>query len=413
MRISNKYTNYREGAASIYVVIFTALLISVITISFIRIMVGEANRTTNHDLAQSAYDSALAGVEDAKIALLKRFECVADGSVAGTDSECGKLLAEFNSGSNNCDMVSKSLGRATGPEGVLVAIEGADNKARSKALEQYYTCLMVTVNTPDFLGELNPGGSHIVPLDFEDNINAIEISWHQPNDPTTAVSFTDYNGTDRTKMFPTQAEYNAFGENIPSVLRMQLVQVPSSFKLGDFDKATSTATNRATMFLFPVSEDNLISSYSTSSPIEKELVVGSASMNDNKPMPIKCKKSVSSGDYACKVKINLPNPVGGTRLGSASFIRLTSFYKSTKFKVVGLRADGTVVNFDGVQPEIDSTGRANDVYNRVLTRVEFIDNSFPYPEFAVEMSGDSSSPFCKAFVVTDKDAIDSSGACGF
>ena len=55
---------FKKGATSIYVVVLGTLLFSVITVSFIRIIINEVTKTTNDELAQSAYDSALAGVED-------------------------------------------------------------------------------------------------------------------------------------------------------------------------------------------------------------------------------------------------------------------------------------------------------------------------------------------------------------
>jgi hypothetical protein len=56
------------------------------------------------------------------------------------------------------------------------------------------------------------------------------------------------------------------------------------------------------------------------------------------------------------------------------------------------------VPFDRVQPEVDSTGRANDMFRRVKTRVEF-KSDFIYPEAAVDIGGD----LCKNFIITDKD----------
>ena len=77
----------KQGAASIFVVIFTTLLLGVITLSFVRIMISEANQTTNYDLSQSAYDSALAGIEDAKVALLKYHECLNQGATINSGPE--------------------------------------------------------------------------------------------------------------------------------------------------------------------------------------------------------------------------------------------------------------------------------------------------------------------------------------
>ena len=70
--MSIKQTIVKKGAAAIYVVIFTATLLSIIALSFVRLMLSEMSRTTNYSLSQSALNSALAGIEDAKIVLLTR-----------------------------------------------------------------------------------------------------------------------------------------------------------------------------------------------------------------------------------------------------------------------------------------------------------------------------------------------------
>jgi hypothetical protein len=102
----------------------------------------------------------------------------------------------------------------------------------------------------------------------------------------------------------------------------------------------------------------------------------------------------------------LPTPIGaGER---TSFLRLSALYNKSNYRVTLLdstkpcdQTTGTgagCVKFNAVQPEIDSTGRANDLFRRVQTRVELIDVNFPYPEATVvETDGN----FCKDFRVTD------------
>lgn len=54
-------------------------------------------------------------------------------------------------------------------------------------------------------------------------------------------------------------------------------------------------------------------------------------------------------------------------------------------------------NFKAVQPIVDSTGRANDQYRRTQTYIDLYDTNFPFPEAAVDVSGN----ICKNFLVTE------------
>lgn len=379
--ISNKYKN-QTGAVSLFVVVFAALLITVVVVSFVRIMVSDQQQASRADLSQSAYDSAQAGVEDGKRALL-RYQNICDDS---TKSNCDAVTAKINS--DQCNVSLDSISKVVDNE-VKIQQNIGDN-----ALNQAYTCVKIQLQTDDYLGTLQTNGSIVVPLVSKTSFKTVRVEWYTADD---LQSSTDANVDllpPSTLAYPLLAQ-SSWPTNRPSIMRSQLMQVGSNFKLGDFnDTNNSSQSNANTLFLYPVGVKGIVAGSVDSKTFTardlRKSPIGS-------PQPITCSGTLSNGGYACKADLVLPVPIGGgTR---TAFLRLTSMYNRAHFRV-SLSNGSTAAKFDGVQPEIDSTGRANELFRRVKSRVELRDVNFPYPDAAVDITGN----LCKDFLVTDNTA---------
>ncbi|HEU4830975.1 MAG TPA: hypothetical protein VFS65_02270, partial [Candidatus Saccharimonadales bacterium] len=193
-----------------------------------------------------------------------------------------------------------------------------------------------------------------------------------------------------------QNSWNAADANRPAIMRTQMIQFGSNgFTLDGFDnKTASDQSNANTLFLYPVGNTGVKSATINTEDFVVQDVRRSPT---GEPRPVTCSGLLSEGGYACRVDVRLPVPIdGGDR---TAFLRLSSLYNKTHYKVTLLNGS-SVVEFKAVQPAVDSTGRASDLFRRVSSRIELIDPSFPYPEAAVDITGS----FCKEFAVTDNTA---------
>jgi len=363
-----------SGAVSLFIVIFTMLLVTIITVSFIRIMLSDQRQATAADLSQSAYDSAQAGVEDAKRALLNyQSECA-----SGDALRCSTALAAINS--TTCNEALKSVIDYLPGKEVLVQQTAGD-----AALQQAYTCVKITRQTDDYLGVLNQDDSKLIQLVGAASFDSVHIEWFSAKD----IQGTNVDVPNFSSGTPLLSQ-TRWAPNRPSLMRTQLIQFGNKFTLGDFeDVNASSQSNANTLFLYP---STIVDSPKSFVNNARKVATGSG------PTLVHCQNSLSAGGYACSATITLQTPTnGGNR---TAYLRLTSLYKKANYRVTLLTAAGVPVKFDGVQPQVDSTGRANDLFRRVQSRVEMTDADFPYPDAAVSSTGN----FCKDFLVTNNTA---------
>ena len=351
-----------KGAVSIFVVITTALLITVVTISFTRLMLRDQQRASDTDLSQSAYDAALAGVEDAKRALVRFKQLPSSNSLSTLD------LSE-------CNAISQILtGDSSGAE---VVIGQSD-------LNQAYTCVKIDALTDDFIGSARADRTQLVPLSSAGQFDRVKIEWFNRDDiPENGVIDVPANGSSTD--LPRSS---AWLENRPPILETQLIQTDSSFNLSQFDDTAGGRSNTNTLFLYP--------KQLASSPV-RSFMDDSRRNAASSPSEARCQTSLLSELYSCSVTIQVPAPIAGSA-GSRSnaYLRIVPRYNATHFRVTMLNGSNPV-QFDGVQPAVDSTGRANDLFRRVSARIEAGADTTAYPDAAVDVRGN----FCKTFMVTD------------
>jgi hypothetical protein len=363
----------QRGAVSLFIVVFVALLITVVSIGFVGIMVQDQQQASATDLSQSAYDSAQAGIEDAKRALLL-YQTICNGG-----GDCSAAQAKIDSKTSPaCNASVETLDDIKAimlPNGEVKIQTGGEN-----TLDQAYTCVKIKLDTTDYLGTLSANDFDIIPLSSVGPFNTIQIQWFSSTDISSDKNFAVDLQSDGTTPLLAQ---NSWPSNRPSIMEVQLIQFGSNgFNLNDLE----TINNNDTVFLYP----------STVGVSPLSFINDSHKTPTGKPQPVQCSSSLIGGGYACTISLTLPDPIGG---GSrTAFLRIGAIYNNASFRVTLLNSS-TPVEFNAVQPEIDSTGRANDLFRRVQARVRLTDVNFPYPKAAVDITGN----LCKNFIITDSE----------
>lgn len=371
-------TSHHKGAVSIFVVVFTALLITIVTVSFVRLMVREQQRASDNDLSKSAYDSAMVGVEDAKRAL------------ARIDKIGGLNDASINNLKTYCNGITPLLAGNTAVPNSNQAEVPVQATSADASLNQVYTCVKVQVRTEHYklsAESATADKTQLVPLKGVGTFNQVRIEWFSQKDIKSGALNLPTGTPVLSQDWPA---------NRPPVLETQLIQTGQNFDLDQFDVANGSNSNTNTLFLYPKNL-SVAPSLAFSSDIRRD---PKSSVTE-----VRC-TSVGSPAYFCSATISLPEPIGGTHANRANtYLRLVPRYKGANIQVTLLN-NGTEVLLDGVQPRVDSTGRASDVFRRVEAYVQAGANAV-YPEAAIDISGN----LCKTFAATDRASDYQSNGC--
>lgn len=339
----------KKGAASFYIVAISTLILVIVVASFATLIVSQMERTSNADLSQSAYDAAMAGVEDAKLAYLNYKNCKAAGYTAAssvTDGEpwnddrdaCSHILYYMNN--PDCDMVAKMLGRVVTPG---VGMEVKEDEEGNN-MQQYYTCVKINNQPQDQTKNLQPYETAVFKPVFASGsaseIKKIKVRW---------------------------------GGN--SNLSVTILQAPSGFNFDDFTFPSlvgdnETGTNLGTVFL---TRDGVGTDPST--------ISGNVVMKSNDKIVQNGRNNVSGNEnndmYKYEAIIELPAVYNGSdsvkKADGLFEIAIMSFDSSSN------NGESVSISYlkDGDEPVsienqfvVDSTGRANDLYKRVKVTLD-------------------------------------------
>ena len=411
---------FKKGAASFYIVAFSTLILLIVATSFAAVIISEITRTSNDDLSQSAYDSSMAGIEDAKLAFFNYQNCLNDGS--GENCALLKEYMHSTAEEQDCDMIARILGKiGEGEEGKEVIVEEANNASNN--MQQAYTCVKMQTLLRDYRSTLSSTvQTKVVKAKFNEpvtakDVNRVRISWYE-----TAVGNYRYSNikNDGKVVFPN---VGSSGAAVPPTISLALVQTAETFNLSDFDMTIGDRTDRGMVYLVPTTDPELAKKtvennhYGGWNGSENRIVANAMLKSNDKtatnlPYTVYCDQD-STAEFVCSAVVELPEPVGGARSDETFMIVMSLPYgkPSTDFALEFLCRDGVtcgkeIVNeegettiidqdqayLDGVQVEVDSTGRANDLYRRLRVRLESEANSsFLSMMGPLELLGDNSS----------------------
>lgn len=359
---------YEQGATALLVVVFSVLLLVTVTVGFMRLVVQDQIRSADDELSRGAYDSALAGVEDGKRVLQ-----------AGTPEAQEAINAGKCNTIHTAKILSSTDGSHNNDEVKLQTSSGTDG-----GFEQAYTCVTITRDTDDYLGSLEADMSRIIPLTTTGQVSRIKFSWFKSAGLGQQVAPR----SGPQVLLPPLGSWSTGNTATPPLMRLQLITFKNSGgELSEFDSGTGGST----VYLYP-SESGTGDEVSFSG-------TDSRSGSIANPVRVRCTKT---GQYSCSATLSLPVTIGPGANDYGGYLRVTSLYAASDFSVMPAQEG---VQFRDVQPIIDSTGRASNIFRRVAARVERINSGDGqlYPRATVDIT----KSFCKAFGVTDTSITES------
>ncbi len=373
--VSNKY-QMSSGMVSILTVIFFIIFITILSVSFIKIMADEQRQSIDNDLSASAFAAAQSGIEDAKrvIAYCANPTDPADIPACQSALQSGNGAGNcgvFVDGSSGMNGLRSKLGIKLSADGKEVVV-GADDGQ----FAQYYTCLMISFNTSNVKLDVTEGKSQIQELLGSAGFDQLDIAWEDQN--------SNYAIRPASTLLPVSSQWRVGTTAIPPILRLHFIPYTQPIDVNLTESASRT------VFLSPASNPSAGS-------LSIDARGGVGDLRSSLAAPIIYSGCDVTVGYKCSTS------VAGFDTTKRYFVRASLLYGANSTVTITPKLAGNPVMLNGAQPKIDVTGRASDVYRRIESRVAFQAPGAIFPEYALE----STSPVCKRMVVTNSAATTS------
>lgn len=324
-----KLINQQFGLVSVTVTIVIMIIVTLVVSSFALMVRREQKRALNRQLNTQAFSAAEAGINDA-------FSAINDANNPLTDDI------------NDC----------TGADSFVEKINALTSSNYKSSLESTdnikYSCVLINQNTiDDYNNQVSyKDGSFLVPIHTDEGITSLRLSWEGSVTPDDYKPARDY--------------------SLPATLNAPMLRV-TLFKGFPPDTASELATplsrndlkdSAHTMFLSPNNgaENNAGAiDYSIGADQTRasqgSFVDGQCNANnDGKIIYSKL------AEYDCNVDVN---NVGG---GEDYYLVVKPLYKDVKFNLKAFNGSSTLF-LRGAQVEIEATGKAADILQRVSVRL--------------------------------------------
>lgn len=367
------------------------------TLGFMRIILSESGQSSDDDLSRSAYDAAMMGVEDAKTAVNRYYECLRTNNSANCK---GSFI--FDDDCTDGIGIAKYLYEGNYDDGEVVIQQGVVSGESDDGTGQAYTCVIVRDTVPDYRGILSSDTrTKVVPLAIYDEngndskinaVNRIRFSWYSVlnEGDKSALDFADGS--------------NTFGRvaTTPPTITLSFIRVSNNTQVSTLHSANGDNYgnyNYATFALLPVKSDsNAITTINSDEMVRNGNVIGYAKI-PRTPVNVNCNEHAT--EFVCAIdldvsRLNFNNSDSVFLVVSMPYGDVTTDFMAAMYE----GADDKPVDFVGVQISVDSTGRTSDLVRRVETRLDPADLYFPYPQFEITMDGTGDGLMSKNFWIT-------------